>query len=234
MSGRTSPRDERAELSPPEATKAKRTQKQLEVAENYQTGVYRSRGVTGDNTGRRRGRFTSGLTQTQRFWSHVHRVPGDGCWIWQGQLTRDGYGRFTVVIQAGTYRTLRAHRFAYQLVYGPIPHGLTIDHLCGQRACVRPDHLEAVTHAENLRRRHARRRQQQAGQTDERSTPMTTSNAANAHRCRDHLAYIGPGSGMIGGHECLVCGRLYDKWDLESGGLLDELEHIRRRQEDDQ
>jgi hypothetical protein len=58
----------------------------------------------------------------------------------------------------GTYVTVKAHRFAYMLLVGAIPPGLTLDHLCGQPACVRPEHLEPVTNAENLRRRHARQR----------------------------------------------------------------------------
>jgi len=48
---------------------------------------------------------------------------------------------------------VRAHRFAYELLVGPIPEGMDLDHVCGVRLCVWPEHLEPVTHAENLRRR---------------------------------------------------------------------------------
>lgn len=79
------------------------------------------------------------------FWSKVEK--SNGCWIWRGIVKPDGYGQFS--------RT-GAHRVAYMLSVGPIPDGLEIDHLCFQILCVRPDHLEAVTHAENKRRRYAR------------------------------------------------------------------------------
>lgn len=52
----------------------------------------------------------------------------------------------------GTKTNARAHRYAYELAYGPIAEGLVIDHLCRNKPCVRPDHLEAVTNAENIRR----------------------------------------------------------------------------------
>ena len=82
-----------------------------------------------------------------RLWEKV--AVGD-CWEWTGALTY-GYG----VIGIGG-RTRRAHRVAYELLVGPILEGLTIDHLCRNRACVNPDHLEPVPHLENLRRgRHA-------------------------------------------------------------------------------
>ena len=148
------------------------TQTNMESPENDRTSFYPLQGVARRDAARDRGRFVSSTNEFERFWSQVNlghgarfvaiqRADGGGCWLWQGQLDDDGYGRFKTVPQPGTYRTVRAHRWAYQATYGPIPEDLTIDHLCGQRACVRPDHLEAVTHTENLRRRHARRRSQQ-------------------------------------------------------------------------
>lgn len=67
--------------------------------------------------------------------------------LWLAGVQPAGYGKFWL-----TGRSVGAHRFAYVLAYGPIPEGLHIDHLCRVRACVAPDHLEAVTQAENNRR----------------------------------------------------------------------------------
>jgi len=82
----------------------------------------------------------------ERFWAKVER--GDGCWIWVAGLLRSGYGQFSPM--AG--KNVRAHRFAYELLVGPIPEGLTLDHLCRVHSCVNPTHLEPVTHLENVRR----------------------------------------------------------------------------------
>lgn len=71
-----------------------------------------------------------------------------GCWEWNRYRNEHGYGRLN---KAGQ-RTMYAHRWAYELLVGPIPVGLTIDHLCLNPACVNPEHLEPVTLSENRRR----------------------------------------------------------------------------------
>jgi hypothetical protein len=76
-----------------------------------------------------------------RFWQKVDRSGGaDACWPWQRPLSRNGYGIFSI-----RGKHLPAHRFAYELLVGPIPEGLEIDHLCRVRHCVNPAHLEPVT-----------------------------------------------------------------------------------------
>lgn len=74
-------------------------------------------------------------------------VPECGCWIWLGELNRNGYGR----ISLGGKR-LMAHRVLYELMVGPIGEGLVLDHLCRMRCCVNPAHMEPVTVRENTLR----------------------------------------------------------------------------------
>lgn len=81
-----------------------------------------------------------------RFWSKVDIT--DGCWLWCGAIfPATGYGAYRVDGQTRT-----AHSVAYEALVGPVPAGLEIDHLCRTRPCVRPKHLEPVTHRENMRR----------------------------------------------------------------------------------
>ena len=75
------------------------------------------------------------------------RIDATGpCWLWTGRL-HDGYGYISV-----GPRQRRAHRLVYELLVGPVPPDLDLDHLCRIRRCVNPDHLEPVTRRENLRR----------------------------------------------------------------------------------
>jgi hypothetical protein len=76
------------------------------------------------------------------------------CWKWLGAVGSSGFG----VFHAGPGRRLAlAHRYAYEAFVGPIPAGLVLDHLCSNRRCVNPAHLEPVSYAENVRRGRARR-----------------------------------------------------------------------------
>lgn len=81
----------------------------------------------------------------ERFYAKVDK--GGQCWLWTGAINGHGYGHIKI---AG--RMQYAHRVAYELEVGPIPDGLVLDHLCRNRSCVNPDHLEPVPHRANVLR----------------------------------------------------------------------------------
>lgn len=81
----------------------------------------------------------------QRFWNKVEK--SDYCWNWKASTFRNGYAQFHP-----DKNSVLAHRFAYELVIGKIPQGMTIDHLCRNRSCVNPAHMEIVTRRENILR----------------------------------------------------------------------------------
>ena len=75
-------------------------------------------------------------------------VSGSGCWLWAGNIDKDGYGRFGL-----DGKTQRAHRVAYQFFCGKIPKGMCVLHQCDVPACVNPDHLWLGTNSENTQDR---------------------------------------------------------------------------------
>lgn len=88
----------------------------------------------------------------ERFWQKVGaHDDNSSCWTWLGAThVRPNLARYGKLGVRGKF--IEAHRFAYELLKGPIPPGLTIDHLCRNTLCVNPHHMEAVTMTENLAR----------------------------------------------------------------------------------
>lgn len=120
------------------------------------------------------------------FWSTVN-TNGD-CWLWTGRLDKDGYG------MTYTNRHVRAHRLAYEWARGAISNDLEIDHLCKTRTCVRPEHMELVTHRENVLR----------------GDSPSAINARKTHCPRGHEltrenTYVYPS----GGRQCRICRASY-------------------------
>lgn len=95
------------------------------------------------------GEFIKFLTGHHRRLSPVDYIVDEatGCWNWQLSLDHHGYG--TVCVKG---KRTGAHRFIYEQANGPIPEGMSLDHLCRNPRCVNPAHLEPVTQAENVRR----------------------------------------------------------------------------------
>jgi hypothetical protein len=105
-----------------------------------------------------------------RLLARVEQEP-EGCWIWTGALSHNGYGTLQIGSRSdGTRRMVRAHRLAYELFVGPIPEGHEIDHHCSVRRCCNPSHLEAVTQSVN----------------NERSESPSGKNAKKTHCKRGH------------------------------------------------
>lgn len=81
----------------------------------------------------------------QRFLTKIE--VSDGCWLWTAYTNKDGYA-----CTKWQGKSALTHRVIYELAFGPVPEGLTLDHLCRRRNCVNPNHLEAVKHSVNLAR----------------------------------------------------------------------------------
>jgi hypothetical protein len=134
--------------------------------------------------------------QVPSFWDRV--VPDGACLLWPTS-SKGGYGTLS---RGGT--TLLAHRVAYELLVGPIPEGLTLDHLCRNRACVNPDHLEPVTMRVNVLR----------------GVGFAGKNARKTHCLRGHV-YDAENTRHYGPRRrCRACERL--RWDLRKGNRVSD------------
>lgn len=137
-----------------------------------------------------------------RFWSKVDK--SENCWEWTG-AKNNGYGMFW---------NCYAHRLAFHHLVGPVPADLELDHLCRNRSCVNPEHLEAVTGKENLMR----------------SESFVAINAQKTHCPKDHPyegenLWIVRSGKRIGKRECRACALEYAR---SESGLKNNREAVRR------
>lgn len=118
---------------------------------------------------------------------------GDGCWRWKAASNHLGYGQIRSAQASGVRASIRmAHRVVYEMIRGPIPDGLELDHLCRNTSCVRPSHLEPVTHQENISRGDTRTNNALAARDvcksghpfDEKNTHMAIGPSGPYRSCR--------------------------------------------------
>lgn len=125
-------------------------------------------------------------TVEERFWAKVEKT--NECWLWTARKNDAGYGDFWLSKAKEHYR---AHIMSYELLVGPVPEGLELDHLCRVRHCVNPTHLEAVTHKVNCLRgdsplaHHARKTHcPQGHEYTEENTRMVDTHTGKGRQCR--------------------------------------------------
>ena len=127
-------------------------------------------------------------TVIERFWEKV-RVDDSGCWEWLGGCSR-GYGGFDY-----KNKTVRAHRFCFEQLIGPISIGCEGHHLCHNRRCVNPAHLVVIAHKEHM---------QQSMLFDVGQNNRNKTHCSQGHPYDANNTYIIP----TGGRDCKICRRL--------------------------
>lgn len=131
------------------------------------------------------------IPEAERFWAKVDKCGDSACWNWTAGRTAQGYGGF----HPAKYVTELAHRWSYKAAYGDLQSDLVIDHLCRNRTCVNPAHLEQVTDLENLRR----------GAGYALLNGMRTT-CINGHEYTSDNTYVAPD----GGPRCRRCASIRD------------------------
>lgn len=132
------------------------------------------------------GRPPSNITAEARIFRQLVENPATGCWEWTGSLHPSGYGR--VVVGARRFQT---HRWVWTFLCGEIPTGLQLDHLCRNRICCNPEHLEPVDNRTNSLR----------------STGVTARNAVKTHCAQGHAFDEANTVLDRGKRACLTCRR---------------------------
>lgn len=142
---------------------------------------------------KRRGKYTrckyksaKGNTIEEKLYSRIEISLENKCWNYIGSVDKDGYGMFRLYDK--TYRT---HRLSYLLFKGEIPQNYVIDHICSNRKCCNPDHLEAVTNSENIKR----------GDTGKNNHQSLKEYCPKGHKYTPENTYINP----KGSRECMIC-----------------------------
>jgi hypothetical protein len=110
----------------------------------------------------------------------------DTCWLWKGNKNRNGYGMFTTAWNMG-YEAF-AHRIMWEEYYGFIPRSYTIDHMCGQKGCVNPKHLQLMArshHAKQGQRLGAQAKRDNPQQYCLRGHPRVPENLTKSGGCRE-------------------------------------------------
>lgn len=129
-------------------------------------------------------------TPQERFDEKYIPVTESGCWLWMGSINPNGYGHFSF-----KGKPVRAHIFAYEQKHGPVPDGFELDHKCRVRSCVNPDHVEPVTHQENVSR------------GDSGKYLKEKTHCKQGHPYSGENLYTNPS----GRRECRICMRQRDK-----------------------
>ena len=127
----------------------------------------------------------------ERFWNKIQVDENTGCWNWLGPKVGRGYGVITI-----DSRQRYTHRFAYEVNIGKIPESLTIDHLCKNKLCANPEHMEVVSNREN----------------NMRGNSMSAINARKTH-CKNGHPLIGSNLRVrkTGVRNCRICIRKYER-----------------------